>query len=97
MLRQSHDTGDTGVTSTADPEWDGDGRGALALPKRPNSPPALGISTERPQPQELQHDTGILPSLQPKLNKCSLAGKAKSGRVSWLKEKAEKRRMPWLL
>lgn len=89
----TYDTGDTGVTFPAEPEWGGNACGPPALPwtpvllPLPNMPKATACTRhfpERPQPQKLQDDTGILPSLHAckKLNKCSLAGKAKLGRVS---------------
>lgn len=102
-----YDTGDTDVTSPAEPEWGGNARGATFSPMDtsphptpptcPPPPPVLSISLETPSPQKLQDDTGILPSLHAckELNKYSLAGKVKLGRVSWNGSKRRQRTGAW--
>lgn len=87
----TYDTGDTGVTSPAEPEWGGNARGPPAVPLSPVRlplPNMLKATTgtrhfpETPQPQKLQDDTGILPFLHAcrKLCRKSKAGESGSRR-----------------
>lgn len=67
----TYDTGDTGMTSPAQLEWDGNAHGPtcsptgispLPTPRHAQGQCLFWHCSERPQPQKLQDDTGILPS-----------------------------------